>query len=75
MNLIENLEEIMYIQGNVMRNLLKIDDLATFQAVMGAVFDEWCARQGMDSAETCQALKNLAEVQQSVHDLDGPFEL
>ena len=75
MNIFDNREEVMYVQGNVMRHLLKIDDLATFQSVIGAVFDEWCARRGMSSEETCKALNTLTEVQRAVHEMEGPFSV
>lgn len=75
MNIFDNRKEVLYIQGNIMRNLLKIDDLSTFQSVMGTVFDEWCARHGMSSEETCEALNTLAEVQRAVHEIEGPFSV
>jgi hypothetical protein len=52
----------------------EINDLQMILSVVGTAFDEWCAKHGMTSEETCEALRNLVDVQEQVHSMMGPAD-
>ena len=51
-----------------------LDDMEMILTVVGTAFDEWCAKHGMTSRETCEALRNLVTVQEQVHLMMGPAD-
>lgn len=58
-------------ESRVLEALEDLDNIAQVQAVLGTCFDEWCAEHGMTSEETCEALRDLAEVQVQIHQMLG----
>lgn len=63
--------DMMNTESRVLEALEDLDNIAEVQAVLGTCFDEWCAEHGMTSEETCQALRDLAEVQVQIHQMLG----
>lgn len=54
-----------------------ITDLTTlskegFMMFLGAIVDQYGAEKGLDSAETCAMIDELATVQKEVHEAEGP---
>lgn len=60
---------------NIFRDVFdELEDIKAILAVVGTAFDEWCAEHEMSSEETCEALKELVNVQEYIHSTMGPAD-
>jgi len=66
-----NLYKMSKAKSTISEIFKELDDMQMILSVIGTSFDEWCARKGMTSEETCDALKVLVSVQEQVHSMMG----
>lgn len=49
-------------------------DKAQFMSLIGATVDIWAGKQGLDSEETCEMLRELSKIQTLIHAELGPVK-
>lgn len=69
-----NLDKMLSAMDDINEVFNALDDMEMILSVVGTAFDEWCAKHGLSSEETCEALKRLVEVQEQVHSMMGPAD-